>query len=189
MNRFFSSGILGAMKNAFTMRWSNAAAHADNALLDIVAVAGAVMLGAWVRIPLPFSPVPITMQTLPVLLAGVAVGQRRATAGILLYVALGLIPYFALGMDKAPFFAAPVGPTLGYLAAFAAVPWLITRCRNLAAGIAAATGIIYVFGAAWLAIWTGQGLPHAVLVGIVPFLPGDILKAAAAYRLAVWARR
>ena len=151
------------------------------AALDVVAVAGAVALGAFVRVPLPFSPVPLTMQTFVVLLAGFAVGRSRATAGILLYLGLGLA--------HVPIFAAPFGPTFGYLLAFAAVPFAATHFRNPAAGLLAASAFILVAGATWLGFWMHWTAWQAIVAGVVPFIAGDILKALAAYSLVGRVRR
>jgi len=161
--------------------WSCPEQRRASAALDVVAVAGAIALGAWARVPLPFSPVPMTLQTLPVLLAPFAVGRSRAMAGVLLYLALGLA--------GSPVFAVSFGPTFGYLLAFAMVPAVVTRFRDPAIGILAGTLTIYALGVAWLNWWLGGSLWHAVLVGAVPFLPGDALKAVAAAHLVRRMRR
>ncbi|MFO7973200.1 MAG: biotin transporter BioY [Candidatus Hydrogenedentota bacterium] len=146
-----------------------------SAVLDAVAVAGLMAMGAWIRLPLPFTPVPVTLQTLPVLLAAFLVGRNRAMAGALLYMVFGLAgaPVLAVG--------ATFGATFGYLAGFVAAPWVVSRFRTPLAGLIAATLAIYAFGATWLSLYTGHSLSAAVLVGVAPFLPGDALKAAAAY--------
>jgi len=149
-------------------------------IMDVVAVAGAVAVGAWARVPLPFSPVPVTLQTLPVLLAAFAVGPRRATAGLLMYLGLGLV--------GAPLFAMPFGPTLGYLLAFIAVPSVVTRFRDPATGLVAGSLLIYAMGATWLWLWLGSTPWTAVMLGVVPFLPGDALKVLVAYRLVRYLR-
>ena len=143
--------------------------------LSVFAVAGAMMLGAFVRIPLPFTPVPITLQTLPVLAAAFAVGRHRAAAGAMLYL--------LLGMAGAPILTQSFGVTAGYLAAFVATPYIVTQFRNAFVGIAAATAVIYILGAGWLAFYTGMPLAWAVMAGVVPFLAGDAIKAVAAYSL------
>ena len=150
-------------------------ASRTSAVLDVVAVAGAVALGACVRIPLPFTPAPITLQTFPVLLAAYAVGRHRAMAGMLLYL--------LLGFAGAPLFAAPFGPTFGYLLAFAAAPWVTTRFRSPAHGILAATLLIYAAGATGLCLWLRCTPWQALVLGVFPFLAGDALKAVAAYHL------
>jgi len=173
--------------NKLDTTWTLEAAPADrSAVLDVLAVAGAVMLGAWVRIPLPFSPVPITLQTLPVLLAGYAVGRTRATAGMALYLLLGFAPYALLGIEKSPLLATPFGPTLGYLVAFVFAPTVIARFRQPEVGLLAATLLIYALGAGWLAVYAQCGLAAAVAIGVLPFLAGDLLKVLAARRLLTW---
>ncbi len=152
----------------------------ESALFAVLAVAGAMAVGALVRIPLPFSPIPLTLQTVPVLLAAFTVGRTRAFAGILLYIALGLF--------GVPLFAA-YGPTFGYLVAFAMTPYVATRFRNPATGILCATVAIWLFGATWLAVWLHCSPWQAVALGVLPFIPGDILKAVAAYRLLRWVQR
>lgn len=148
------------------------------AVTDVVGVAGLVALGAWIRFPLPFSPVPVTLQTFSVLLASYLVAQRRAAVGIGLYLALGL--------TGAPLFAVPSGATIGYLAAFVTVPHVVTRFRHPMMGMVAASGIILGLGAAWLALWLRVNAIQAILLGVVPFVPGDMLKLLAAYGLVTW---
>ncbi|MEA3365258.1 MAG: biotin transporter BioY [Candidatus Hydrogenedentes bacterium] len=146
-----------------------------SAVLDAVAVAALMTMGAWIHIPLPFTPVPLTFQTLPVLLAGFLVGRNRAMAGALLYMILGLAgaPVLAVG--------ATFGATFGYLVGFVAAPWVVLRFRRPVVGLIAGTLVIYAFGATWLSLYTGHSLSTAVLLGVAPFLPGDALKAAVAY--------
>ena len=64
---------------------------AITAAMEIIAVAGVISLGAWAKVYTPFTPVPFTLQTFSVLLAAFAVSPMRATAGALLYTALGLV--------------------------------------------------------------------------------------------------
>ncbi|MBI5092186.1 MAG: biotin transporter BioY [Candidatus Hydrogenedentes bacterium] len=150
--------------------------------VEIVAVAGAIALGSWVKIYLPFSPVPFTLQTFAVLVAALALSRRRATAGILLYAALGLA--------GAPLFAGVAfGPTFGYIAGFALAPFVVNGTRKPLVSIIAATAIIYVCGISWLMSWGHLPLSKAIAVGVVPFIAGDALKAVAAYGVARWLRR
>ena len=151
-------------------------ASRSNLLLDVCGVAGLVALGALIRIPLPFSPVPVTLQTFSVLLAAALVSRERATAGIGLYVALGLL--------GAPLFAVASGATLGYLIAFLLAPQIVSRFRSPLAGMAAATSLVYLLGAAWLCHWMQLSPVAAVTVGVLPFIPGDLLKLIAAAQCA-----
>ncbi len=145
-----------------------------SAALEILGVAGLLALGALLRVPLPFSPVPVTMQTFCVLIAPFLTRPGRAAAGIGLYVTLGLA--------GAPLFAVTGGATLGYLAGFVAAPWIVMAFRRMAWGMLAAMGVIYALGAVWLSAWLGASLLHAIVVGVLPFLPGDLLKLIAAHQ-------
>jgi biotin transport system substrate-specific component len=142
-----------------------------------LAIAGSALLYFY----LPGNPVPITGQTFVVLAGAITLGAKRATAGSLLYLALG-----SVGL---PFFAASSGATLGYIVGFAAASVLLGAwaSRGGARSVPAVTlamvvgnAVIYAFGATWLAIFTGQGAAFAVANGVVPFLPGDAVKIAAA---------
>ena len=144
--------------------------------MEAVAVGGAVMLAAQVKVPLPWTPVPVTLQTLPVLAAAFIVGRERAMAGILLYLALGLA--------GAPLFAVAFGPTLGYLLAFALVPYVATFFRRPALGLALATLVVYALGTAWLCLWLHVGLGAGLVMAVLPFVPADAVKAGLAYAAA-----
>ena len=148
-----------------------------SAALEILGVAGLLTVGALLRVPLPFSPAPITMQTFCVLIAPFLTRPGRATAGIGLYVALGLA--------GAPLFAVTSGATLGYLAGFVAAPWIVRAFRRTVWGMLAAMGVIYALGVLWLSAWMGASMLQAVMVGVLPFLPGDLLKLIAAHQCAV----
>lgn len=152
------------------------ARRSDFAVIDVLAIAGLMALAAQARIPVPFSPAPVTLQTFIVLIAAFLVGAPRASLGMALYVGLGV-----LGV---PLFAVSSGATLGYLLAFLFVPHVVARFRNALAGLAAATALIYLLGSAWLAIALGLTVAQAVAVGVLPFLPGDAVKIAAAWALA-----
>lgn len=139
---------------------------------------------AQVAIPLPFTPVPLTGQTFAVLLTGMALGSRRGALAVALYVlegALGL-PFFAAG---AAGLAKLIGPTGGYLCAFplaAFVAGLLAergwdrKPLTTVLGMLASSLTIFLFGALWLAHFVG-GITPAVVQGVLPFLPGDVLKS------------
>ena len=155
-------------------------------LYDAALVLGAslvIALSAQVAIQLPFSPVPITGQTMAVLLVGALLGSRRGALAVLAYIAQGLagLPVFAGGVAG---LARLFGPTGGYLVGFVAaaflVGWLAERGwdRRFGTTLAAMTLgnlVIYSVGAAWLAVFVG-GLSGAWSLGVLPFLPGDALK-------------
>lgn len=141
---------------------------------------------AQVRLPLPFTPVPLTGQTFAVLLTGAALGSRRGLISMTLYLLLGGVglPFFAGGQSG---WAYLTGPTLGYLIGFAAAAWAVgrlaecgleRRLRTAWLPFLAGTLSIYICGAGWLAL--SLGVRRALLLGVLPFLAGDLLKIALA---------
>jgi len=138
-------------------------------------------LSAHLRVAVPFSPVPITAQTLVVLLTGALLGRRRGAATLLGYMAVG-----ALGL---PFFAGAglTGPTGGYLLGFVAAAYLTgllvergwgRRPGSALLALLAGNLAIYAVGLPWLALFVG---PRAVLaLGLLPFVVGDLLKVVCA---------
>jgi len=148
----------------------------------IVALSAATVAAAYIRIPLPFSPVPITLQTGVVLIAGATLGAAGGGVSQMLYLAVGLL--------GAPVFAASSGlsgPTVGYLISFVpaamVVGWAARggwQLPRLAGGMLAATALIYVCGVVGLVLTTGIDWSAAVTTGVLPFLPGDLLKLVGA---------
>ncbi|WP_322489194.1 biotin transporter BioY [Chloroflexus sp.] len=146
-----------------------------------------VALSAQIRISLmPFSPVPITGQTLGVLLVGSLLGPRLGLAALLLYLLEGAIglPFFAGG---AAGYTHLFGATGGYLISFpiaaALTGWLAARgwdrrFLTTVASMALATLVIYLIGATWLAFYIGP--VNAIVKGVLPFLLGDAIKIALA---------
>lgn len=140
-----------------------------------------IAVSAHMRVVLPISPVPITGQTLIVLLLGAVLGSRRGLLAVMLYVAAGAagLPLFAGGSLG--------GPTGGYLIGFAAAATLTGGLMQMGWGGRTLTTVlalllgnltVYLFGLPWLAVFVGWG---AVLpMGLVPFLVGDGLKLACA---------
>ncbi len=152
-------------------------------LIAVFALLTAV--GALIRVPLPFTPVPLTLQTFFVFLAGGLLGARRGLVSQTLYLALGAagLPVFAGGG------AAIFGPTGGYLIGFAVSAVLVGRLTAGPRGssfvwTAGAMGLglcaIYLLGTVQLMALAPIGLGKAVSLGILPFLAGDAAKLAAA---------
>lgn len=145
-------------------------------------------LAALVKVPLPGTPVPLTMQVFAVLLAGAAVGPAYGAGSQLLYLALG-----AAGL---PLFAATSGstlladPTAGYLAGFPAAAWLVGHfaraggARRRFVAMAAALVPIYLLGAAHLMLVLHTTPGVAFLLGVAPFVAADLAKAGGAAALA-----
>jgi biotin transport system substrate-specific component len=146
-------------------------------------------LGAFVRIPLPFTPVPITLQTLFVLLSGLALGGTLGGASSLCYLAIGSLglPIFA---GAAGGLSQVAGPTGGYLLAFPLASWAVGRVVGNDAGwlkafsaLLLGTLVIYALGVAHLIAVLHCGPVRAIQLGALPFLPGDAVKIAAALGL------
>lgn len=158
------------------------------AVRDGLLVAGAaafIGLLAQISIHLSFTPVPITGQTLGVLLAGTALGWWRAGAALVLYAVAGVagVPWFA--GHSSGYASASFGYVVGFVAAAVLCGYLAGRgadrsvLRSLPAMIAAEV-VIYAFGLTWLAIDLHLGASAAIADGLTPFLAGDAIKAAIA---------
>ena len=153
--------------------------------LLVVGAAALVGLLAQVSIHLSFTPVPITGQTLGVLLAGSALGWRRASLAMSLYVVAGIagIPWFASHASGYP--TATFGYLLGFVAAGALTGWLAERGndRNVfraAVSMVAGEVLIYAIAVPWLAVALHVTLFKAVTLGMTPFIAGDLIKAGLA---------
>ena len=166
------------------------------AVRDGLLVAGAaafIGLLAQISIPLSFTPVPITGQTLGVLLAGTALGWWRAGAALVLYAVAGVagVPWFA--GHSSGYASASFGYIVGFVAAAVLCGYLAGRgadrsvLRSLPAMIAAEV-VIYAFGLTWLAIDLHLGASATIAAGLTPFLAGDAIKGAIAAGLlpAAW---
>jgi len=154
-----------------------------------------IALSARVAIPLPFSPVPITGQTLAVLLMAVLLGSHRASLCALTYLAEGAVgyPVFARGAAGV---AHLLGPTGGYLFGFVAAAYAVgllaergwdSRYSTAFLAMLAGNVIIYLFGLPWLAVFVGW--ERTLALGLLPFIPGDIAKLLVATALLPWGRR
>jgi biotin transport system substrate-specific component len=162
-------------------------------VLAVLAFAIATALAAQVRVPLPFTPIPMTLQTLFVLAAGALLGPKLGAASQLAYLGAGAagLPVFAAGGG----FAYLLGPTGGYLLAFPVAAFLagVVTDRFRSPGIGGlltlfvalflVSLVILLGGGAWLATLNGDPLV-GVALGIVPFLAGDLVKVALAALLA-----
>jgi biotin transport system substrate-specific component len=133
---------------------------------------------------IPGSPVPVTGQTLGVMLAGAALGWRRAIASMSLYAIAGLagVPWFA-GHSHG-YVAATFGYVLGFIAAGAILGSLAARTgRSVTRSVAAMVlgeVVLFGFGVSWLALDLHVSLATALHLGFTPFLVGDAVKVALA---------
>lgn len=157
----------------------------------ILAGSALVALSAQVVVPLPFTPVPITGQTFGVLFVGALLGSRRGALALGAYLLEGAagLPVFAGGGSTLAWL---VGPTAGYLWSYPAAAWLTGRLAErgwdrrpatAALALAAGNAVIYAVGLFWLSFFVGS--ERVLAAGLLPFLPGDLVKiAVAAFALA-----
>jgi biotin transport system substrate-specific component len=166
---------------------------------DAGLVAGASVLmaiSAHMSIPLFFSPVPVTMQPLAMLLIAFFLGPRRSVASMVLYLSEGLtgMPVFSSAGPGG--LAQILGPTGGFLMAtpFAAfiAGWLAQK-KNISfliLGALVAEIVLFTFGASWFTVATHSTFAQAFTLAVLPFLPGEALKMAIAVSAAsLWNRK
>lgn len=155
---------------------------------DVALVVGAALLTAicaQIVIPLPGDPVPVTGQTFAVLLSGAALGSRRGSAAMGLYLLLGLVglPVYA---DGASGWEVVWGATGGYLVGFIVAAYVVGLLaerrldRNPWKALPLFTVgslIVFAIGVPWLAVAADLSMSKAITLGFVPFIPGGIVKA------------
>lgn len=164
------------------------------------ALFAAVMIAlSYLKISLPFSTVPITMQTLAVMLAGSILGARYGALAVLIVIGLAAAGFPVMGGSGG--LAVLAGPTAGYIFSWPFVAWLIgffaqrisqnkyTFAKLLLVNFIFGALLVYPGGVWWLAHSLGLGsLSKALTAGMWPFIPGDLLKAVlcSAVVTAVW---
>lgn len=182
------------------------ARHADFSVpLKAAAVVFVTVLtaaAAQVSVPLPFTPVPLTLQPMVVLLGGAALGPRLGMTSQVLYLLAGIagLPVFAASvtLPQGPFRL--LGPTGGYLMSYPLAAWLTgwlasrgydRRYFSSLAAMAAGLSVIFFCGVSWLA-WFAHPVPvgvsAALATGLYPFFPVDLVKicVASAVLPGVW---
>ncbi|MFO7841944.1 MAG: biotin transporter BioY [Fidelibacterota bacterium] len=154
-----------------------------------IILSAACMMAALSRITIPLQPVPVTGQTLGVLLTGMMLGRKRALAAMLTYIAMGVIglPVFANGAFGA---ATLIGPTGGYLLGFMPAAYIMAYLgekgwyKHAATAISALIighTIIFGFGLLWLGILMNGS--NVLATGFIPFIPGAVAKTLIAFAL------
>ncbi|MDD5496167.1 MAG: biotin transporter BioY [Candidatus Omnitrophica bacterium] len=157
------------------------------AVIGVLFFMAATTLGAYVRIPLQGSPVPITLQTFFVILSGAVLGRRFGTYSQFGYVALGMsgLPLFqGVGAGMAYL----MGPTGGYLMGFILASYLIGRMintggsgmKNIMISFIAGDLLIHSLGTLWLICIYRIDVARALSIGMFAFIPGEIVKISAA---------
>jgi len=152
----------------------------------LLVLAGSLLIALLAQLAVPIGPVPVSGQTLGVLLVAAVLGPRRGVLAVTTYLAEGALgaPVFAGGRAGLIVLAGPTGGYLaGFIGAALVVGWLCRagmdrRPWTVFVTMAAGSAVIYLFGIMWLSRFTGWS---AVLpVGVYPFLLGDAMKAAIA---------
>jgi biotin transport system substrate-specific component len=146
-------------------------------------------LAAQIRIPLPFTPVPVTGQVLAVLLSGIVLGSVYGGLSQIFYLVFGTIglPWFSGGNGGLAVITGVTGGyIIGFIPAALVIGWLTDR-YNIARKfhfqmllMAAGVGIIYTLGAIQFALVMNTGFLNTIKLGILPFIPVDLIKAVLA---------
>lgn len=149
------------------------------------------VVGAYISISLPFSPVPITMSNLFVILGGLVLGKKWGLLSTVLYLLLGAIglPVLAGGEGGIAHF---FGPTGGYLIGFAVAAFAVGSLVEIgessvlkdALAVVAGYALIFTFGVPWLMYQLDFTFGKALTAGVFPFLPGAVFKGIVAVGLA-----
>jgi biotin transport system substrate-specific component len=161
---------------------SNESSSRRSARTVLTVLTGAALMTLAAKLQIPFWPVPMTLHTMAVMAFAVAFGPGIAVSIFLTYLAAGAagLPVFSGSPERGISLAYMAGPTGGYLAGYLCASWLVgvlAAGRGTLGRIAAMSAgllVVYALGAAWLAVFVA---PDQLLsVGVMPFLPGDLLK-------------
>ena len=149
----------------------------------VLAVVGSLIVAAAAQVNVPMVPVPMTLQTLAVLMIGAAYGARLGAATLALYALEGAIGLPVFAGFKSGVMLASFGYVLGFIAAAYVVGFLAERgwdrsIPKMFAAMLLGAAVLYVPGLIWLSAWIG--VDKAIQFGLVPFLVGDLVKAAVA---------
>ncbi|MDR0949032.1 MAG: biotin transporter BioY [Lachnospiraceae bacterium] len=147
--------------------------------------AALMVIGAYIAVPLPFSPVPIVLTDFFIMSAGIFLGAKYGIVSVTLYLFLGSIglPVFAGGNGGLYAFLGPTGGfLLGYVPLVAVTGYVFRKCKGipLRAVLALLSGnvVLYAIGIPFLKLYSHSPWLGAITVGLIPFLPGLILKIA-----------
>jgi len=154
-------------------------------VLLVLGAAGLVGALAQISVHLSFTPVPVTGQTLGVLLSGTALGWKRGTIAMSLYAIAGLVgvPWFA--GHASGYVGASFGYIVGFVLCAAVCGYLAERgadrsIKKSVPAMLAGEVVMYGVGVLWLAVDLHVGAGRALALGLTPFLIGDAIKAAIA---------
>ena len=189
MNRRIDRAPAGTLLQVVAARADLSIAFRAAAVLFVTVLTAAA---AQVSIPLPFTPVPFTLQPMVVLLGGAALGSRLGMSSQVLYLAAGIagLPVFAASPVLPQGFARLLGPTGGYLMSYPFAAFVAGSLaergfdrRYLTSVLAMGAGLVVIFacGVAWMAFGAAPvGLDRALAAGLYPFVLADMLKVVLA---------
>jgi biotin transport system substrate-specific component len=172
-----------------SVRASSATSWKGVQALCVLFVAVLTAAAAQLSFPLPFTPVPFTIQPMIVLIGAAALGSRLGALSQFLYLMLGLagLPVFAFSPELPQGFARILGPTGGYLMAYPLAAfvtgWLAERGMDRRYGtsiLAMAAGLSVIFAGGVLWLTASVGLTAALATGLYPFVIVDVIKIVAA---------
>lgn len=151
--------------------------------LQVLCALFAALTAVFSQLTIPIHPVPITLGTLAVLLAGGLLGKKYGALSMIIYILLGIIglPVFSLMRSGA---GVLIGPTGGYVIGFIFTAFIIgfivekfeDSYKAIFMGGILGSIVCYIFGTAWFVILTGKGLIPSLGLCVIPFLPGDLVK-------------
>jgi biotin transport system substrate-specific component len=157
----------------------------------VVAASAFVAICAHISVPLPFTPVPLTLQNFAVILVGMVLGPVAGFSAMVLYLAEGAMGLPVFTPHSVGGIAHLLGPNAGYLFSYplaaATAGWVVVAMKRMAsrfrAGVVAATVAslpIFIIGASWLAHLLHLGASATWTMAVAPFLPGEVVKIIAA---------
>lgn len=166
--------------------------NAVTAILLLVAASFFVALCARVTLPLPFTPVPLTLQNFAVLLVGLLLGSRRGFAALVLYLLQGASGLPVFNPTGPGGMVQLFGPTGGYLLAYPLVAFMAGYLfeggkKNFASAVRAAIVaevLLFALGVSWLVILMHASWLQAARFGLYPFVPAEVLKVISAAAIA-----
>lgn len=155
----------------------------------LMVLGGTLVIAIAARISVPMVPVPMTLQTLAILIVGLTFGARLGAATLAVYLAEGAMGLPVFSATTAPGLPSFAGPTAGFLLGFPGMAWLagLASDRGWTRGFAGAalsamavSAALYVPGLAWPALALGKSVPDLLSGWMLPFLAGDAVKAVLA---------
>lgn len=175
------------MYNTLSLDRNIVSSKSLNAVIGVVFFVLATAFGAYIRIPVPGTPVPITLQTLFVALSGAVLGKKLglfSQAAYLFFGVVGLPIFQGYGFGALHLFGSTGGYLIGFMAASFIVGKMLEKDNlnpyKIAASFIAGNVVLYGLGVAWLVVLYRISFLHAITIGLIPFLTAEAVKIFAA---------